>query len=124
MALEIGNKTALVTGGGSGIGLALTRKLLAGGCNVVVADLQLVSDARAVVSAAGSDRSTSPRAVYVQTDVTDWKQLHAAFETAMTEFGRLDIVVPGAGIFEPVGVVVDSSSIPPTDRGQRRIIIG
>lgn len=66
MALGLSGKTALVTGGGSGIFLELTKKLLTGGCNVVVADLSLRPEAEDVVEkGAGSANS-----VFVKTDVT------------------------------------------------------
>lgn len=99
MALELRGKTALVTGGGSGICLAFTKKLLDEGCNVLVADLALGPDAQEVIDKGGS----SAKAAFVKTDVTNWTQLQNAFDAAMKAFGRLDVVVPGAGIFEPVG---------------------
>ena len=39
MALDINGKTALVTGGSSGICFELTKRLISGGCNVIVADI-------------------------------------------------------------------------------------
>lgn len=98
MALELRGKTALVTGGGSGICLELTKKLLAGGCNVLIADLALRPEAEEVVQKDGAHA----RAVFTKTDVTDWTQLQNAFEATLKAFGQLDIVVPGAGVFEPV----------------------
>lgn len=99
MALDLQGKAALVTGGGSGICLDLTRKLLAAGCNVIIADLALRPEAQELVSQT-TDRAT--KAVFLATDVSDWNQLQAAFDKSMQEFGRLDLVVPGAGVFEPV----------------------
>jgi 3-hydroxybutyrate dehydrogenase len=93
-------KTALVTGGGSGISLAFTLRLLEAGCNVVVADLALSPEAQAL-----EKYTTSPKAVFQRTDVTDWAQLDAAFQTALTTFGSLDIVCPGAGLSEPVSFI-------------------
>lgn len=97
MALELKGKTALVTGGGAGICFELTKKLLAAGCNVLVADINLRPEAEKALSS-----SQGAKAVFAKTDVTKWDQLQAAFEKAISEFGQLDIVVPGAGIFEPV----------------------
>lgn len=45
--------------------------------------------------------SSSPRAVFIKTDVTSWKDLSNAFRTTVQEFGDLDIVCPGAGVYEP-----------------------
>ncbi|KAE9374655.1 NAD(P)-binding protein [Stipitochalara longipes BDJ] len=100
MAFLARNKTALVTGGGSGICLAFTKLLLSHDCNVLIADLQLTPEAKELV-AANNAKSGPRRAVFKQTDVTDWKQLQAAFDATLEEFGALDIVCPGAGIFDP-----------------------
>ena len=94
---DLKGKTALVTGGGSGISLAFTLRLLEAGCNVVVADLALSPEAKAL-----DKYTSSPKAVFQTTDVTDWAQLDVAFQTALTTFGSLDIVCPGAGLSEPV----------------------
>jgi 3-hydroxybutyrate dehydrogenase len=106
MAIQLSGKTALVTGGGSGICLAFTQALLAKGCNVVVADLALTPEAdeafRPFQSGGDTTTKPSPGLVFVPTDVTDWKQLRRAFDTAIEHFHALDVVCPGAGIFEPV----------------------
>jgi NAD(P)-dependent dehydrogenase (short-subunit alcohol dehydrogenase family) len=98
MALNFQGKTALVTGGGSGICLELTKRLLSGGCNVLIADLVLQPEVQKDLETIGGNAKAS----YVKTDVTNWTALQKAFDTALEKFGRLDIVVPGAGIFEPV----------------------
>ena len=100
MALQVGGRTALVTGGGSGICLEFTKLLLENNCNVVVADLSLRPEAEPVINGTGSQGKA--KAAFIKTDVTDWKQLRAAFEFTIERFGQLDIVCPGAGIFEPV----------------------
>jgi NAD(P)-dependent dehydrogenase (short-subunit alcohol dehydrogenase family) len=100
MALDLNGKAALVTGGGSGICLELTRKLLKAGCSVTIADLRLLPEAKEVVA-----EWKEGRVIFVQTDVADWNQLQAAFDKTMEAFGRLDVVVPGAGLFEPVCIL-------------------
>ena len=50
--------------------------------------------------------SCGPRAVFQETDVTDWIQLEKVFEVAIEHFGGADIVCPGAGIYEPVSFTV------------------
>lgn len=94
---DLNGKTALVTGGGSGISLAFSLRLLEAGCNVVVADLALSPEADAL-----NKYTETPKAIFQKTDVTDWAQLDAAFETAHDSFGRIDIVCTGAGLSEPV----------------------
>jgi 3-hydroxybutyrate dehydrogenase len=113
MAFQARNKTALVTGGGSGICLAFAKLLLSHNCNVLIADLQLTSEAQEIVDAKNGN-SEKARAVFKQTDVTDWKQLQAAFDVALKEFGSLDIVCPGAGIFDPVSPLPPSIHAPET----------
>lgn len=67
---------------------------------MLIADLALRPDAEVLVSRY-SDRSSSPRAVFAQTDVTSWLDLERMFEIALAEFGSFDLVCPGAGVYEP-----------------------
>ncbi|KAI9795343.1 MAG: hypothetical protein M1835_005956 [Candelina submexicana] len=101
MALSVAGKTAVVTGAGSGINLAFSKLLLSKSCNVLFADLSLRPEAQEVVSAHSLSSSTFGRAVYQHTDVTDWTQLERMFAIAVAEFGIVDIVCPGAGVYEP-----------------------
>jgi NAD(P)-dependent dehydrogenase (short-subunit alcohol dehydrogenase family) len=101
MAFPVRNKTALVTGGGSGICLAFTKLLVLHNCNVLIADLKLTPEAEELIGVKDGDSGTG-KVVFKETDVTDWKQIQAAFDSALEEFGSLDIVCPGAGIFDPV----------------------
>jgi NAD(P)-dependent dehydrogenase (short-subunit alcohol dehydrogenase family) len=89
---------ALVTGAGSGICLELARLLLAQGCNVLIADVALRPESQALVD---TTVNKTPRAIFHPTDVTIWAQLEAAIAACLHQFGRMDIVCPGAGVFEP-----------------------
>lgn len=103
MAQSTKGQTAIVTGAGSGINLAFAEQLLAGGCNVVIADLALRPEAQKLVdNHISSGTSGEGRAVFQQTDVTNWEHLERLFETAEAEFGEVDIVCPGAGVYELV----------------------
>ncbi|KAF2834960.1 short chain dehydrogenase [Patellaria atrata CBS 101060] len=97
---SVEGKTALITGGGSGIGLALASLLLSRKCNVIIADLSFRPEAQSLIDA-HSAPSSSPRVLFVRTDVTSWTQLSTLFATALASFPTIDIVVPSAGIFEP-----------------------
>ncbi|CZR58965.1 related to 15-hydroxyprostaglandin dehydrogenase [Phialocephala subalpina] len=101
MAFQVKGKTALVTGGGSGICLEFTKLLLSKGCNVLIADLNLTPDAEKFISVHEKKEEGKARAVFKMTDVTNWAQLQAAFDDCMGQFGTLDIMCPGAGVFEP-----------------------
>ncbi|RDW72515.1 putative short chain dehydrogenase/reductase family oxidoreductase [Aspergillus mulundensis] len=100
MSFSVQGKTAIVTGAGSGINLSFAQQLLENGCNVLIADLGLRPEAQTLVDQY-ADASKSPRAIFQKTDVTIWKQLEQMFEVAEKEFGEVDIVCPGAGVYEP-----------------------
>jgi len=102
MAMQVAGKTAIVTGAGSGINYCFAKLLLENGCNVVIADLSLRPEAKDLVSKYSSKSSPqTARAIFQQTDVTDWSQLDRIFEVAQEEFNGADIVCPGAGVYEP-----------------------
>jgi len=95
---SVQGKRALITGAGSGINYCFASLLLSKGCSVLIADLGLRPEAQKLVD---EHSSGSPRAVFQKTDVTDWLQLQKAFDVCIEEFGGIDIVGPGAGVFEP-----------------------
>lgn len=114
MALQVSSKAALVTGGGSGICLEFTKLLLSKGCNVLIADLNLTPGAQEIVSSSEKTEvgdTKKARAVFKKADVLDWSQLQAAFDKCISQFGTLDIVCPGAGVFEPVGLPAAPGSL-------------
>ena len=80
--MEISGRTFLVTGGGSGLGLATARMLTGAGANVVAADLRGEPDANIR---------------FVGTDVTDEESVGAAVEAAL-ESGPLSGAVNCAGV--------------------------
>ncbi|SHN12704.1 SDR family NAD(P)-dependent oxidoreductase [Cryptosporangium aurantiacum] len=80
---ELAGLKALVTGGASGIGLAITNAFAAEGASVAVLD-------RAAEGPPGT--------LYVQADVTDDTAVRAAVATAVDALGGLDILVNNAGI--------------------------
>jgi NAD(P)-dependent dehydrogenase (short-subunit alcohol dehydrogenase family) len=82
-------RVALLTGGASGIGLAVARALAADGVRVVLGDRD---------EQAGQSAAAEVGGVFVQTDVGDPEQVRAAVDVARREDGRLDLVVLNAGI--------------------------
>jgi NAD(P)-dependent dehydrogenase (short-subunit alcohol dehydrogenase family) len=86
-------RSALVTGGGSGIGAALVRALVGAGAHVVVADLDLEA-ATSVASAASGPGSARP----LRLDVTSAADVRSAVEAVVAEHGRLDLLFNNAGI--------------------------
>lgn len=94
--MEVGGATAVVTGGGSGIGRALVLGLAAAGCNVVVSDIS-PDDAAAV--AASAERDHGVRALAVAADVTDREAMaDLAEQAAAFGGGTVDIVCLNAGV--------------------------
>lgn len=95
-AFRLDGKTALITGGASGIGAATCRELDRAGAAVVVADINLAS-AEALAAELQNGRA-------IRMDVTD----AAAVKAAAGELGALDILVNNAGIGH-VGSIADVS---------------
>ena len=90
------NKTALVTGSTSGIGLGIARALAAEGANLIIngfGDSALVEKISAELRAAGS-----PAVRYLGADMSKPAEIEAMMQQGIAEFGRIDIVVNNAGI--------------------------
>ncbi len=94
------DKTAVVTGGASGIGRALCLAFAREGARVVVADVDEAGMGRtaADVAAAGS------RAVAVRTDVSRLADVEALAERAAKEFGAVQVLCNNAGVAVHVGL--------------------
>jgi NAD(P)-dependent dehydrogenase (short-subunit alcohol dehydrogenase family) len=86
-------KVAIVTGGGSGIGSAVSLALAASGYSVVVAG----RTAERLEETAQSGLAAGARIVAHQTDVTDPESVHALFARTKESFGRLDLLFNNAG---------------------------
>ena len=87
-------KVAVVTGGGSGIGRALTLALAREGARVVVADV----DEGAMGAVAGEARGHGVDALTVRTDVSDLGQVQALAERAWQAFGVVHVLCNNAGV--------------------------
>ncbi len=90
-AERLKGKTAIITGGASGIGLASVHRFLAEGANVVCVDLD-ADRAAASVEGAG-DRGTS-----VAADVTDKAAVQAVVDSAIERYGAIDCYFNNAGV--------------------------
>jgi len=95
-------KTAIVTGGGQGLGEAICRRLAAEGAHVVVADI-VESRSRRVAAAIESE-TEDRQAIALGVDVTDEEQVATMVNLAVRELGRLDILVSNAGILFAEGI--------------------
>jgi NAD(P)-dependent dehydrogenase (short-subunit alcohol dehydrogenase family) len=105
MTHEFDDKTALITGAGSGIGAEIARRLGAGGTRVVVADL----DKDAAEKIASEIEQKGGVAIAVQQDVADPEAARRSVETAIERFGGLDVAVNNAGISGAIAQTADYS---------------
>jgi NAD(P)-dependent dehydrogenase (short-subunit alcohol dehydrogenase family) len=104
------NKVAVVTGAGSGIGLATARRFAAEGAHVVCADIDRTSGSAAAAEVGGT---------FVAVDVTDETQVLAMFATAIETYGGLDVAFNNAGISPPEDDSILTTGIEVWDRVQR-----
>ena len=94
-------RVAWVTGGGRGIGRAIAHALAHNGASVI-ASARTIDEVHAVareIEAAGG------QALAIQCDVTDDRQVNAAYEAALARFQRIDILINNAGFAESAPLV-------------------
>ena len=88
-------KTAVITGGARGIGLAITRRLAEAGAIVVIADTDATEAENTVIQF----KSQGINAQYVKCDVTIEAEIKQMVEYTVDKFGHIDILVNNAGIY-------------------------
>src|SRR5438105_697826 len=92
--MKLEGRVAIVTGGGRGIGLAISQKFAAEGAAVVLAE----NDASAGEPAARELMGSGASAVFFPTDVTRRASVEETVRRTAYEFGRIDILVNNAGL--------------------------
>ena len=91
----LNGKTAVVTGGGSGIGKATALKLAADGANIVIVHMDPEEKAAAVVS---EIEALGVKAKAIRMDVSDFEAVSGMVGEIVEEFGSIDILINCAGI--------------------------
>jgi 3-oxoacyl-[acyl-carrier protein] reductase len=97
IAIDLSGKTAMVTGGGQGLGAAAAATLAEAGANVVInyfADSEGINRERAEQTA----QRIGNRGVAIEADVRHVALVEAMVKETMARFGRIDILVNNAGI--------------------------
>ncbi|MGI8625119.1 MAG: 3-oxoacyl-ACP reductase [Geodermatophilaceae bacterium] len=89
---RLDGRTAVITGGCSGIGLATARRFATEGARVVIGDLDEMSGARVAAELDGH---------FVACDVTDPEQVDDLFAVTNNEYGSVDVAFNNAGISPP-----------------------
>ncbi|WP_433272931.1 3-oxoacyl-ACP reductase [Actinosynnema sp. CS-041913] len=110
MAQRLEGRVAVVTGGGSGIGLASVRRLASEGARVVVADID---------AGAGKAAADEVNGLFVQVDVTDEEQVSALYQTTVDTCGSVDVAFNNAGISPPEDDSILTTGIEAWDRVQQ-----
>jgi len=100
MTKKLTDKVAIVTGGARGIGGQIAMAFAAEGADVVIADVLGEAAAEPVIA---SIAESGRRSRFVHTNVADEKQVRAMVDTAVAEFGRVDILINNAGTFSEHG---------------------
>ncbi|HEY0227174.1 MAG TPA: SDR family NAD(P)-dependent oxidoreductase, partial [Mycobacterium sp.] len=99
---RLAGRVAVITGGGSGIGLAAGRRMHAEGATIVVGDIDADSGAAAADKLSG---------LFVPVDVSDEGAVNALFDTAAQTYGSVDIAFNNAGISPPDDDLIETTGL-------------
>lgn len=96
---KLNNKICFITGGGSGIGLAVAKRFKSAGADVIIAD---INDASAIAK----EESLH----YVKIDVSNEESVKNAFNAIQQKYGEIDILINNAGIGDLPGNIIDADT--------------
>jgi len=98
------DKVAIVTGASSGIGRAIARRYAAEGAAAVIADI-VESPIEGGPSTVELITGSGGSALYLPTDISDWRAVDALVATVVDRFGRLDIMVNNAATYTSTNLI-------------------
>jgi NAD(P)-dependent dehydrogenase (short-subunit alcohol dehydrogenase family) len=101
--MKLAGKVAIITGGGKGIGRAIARLFAQAGAKVLING----TTKEALEAVAAEINSGGGQAIAFQADIADEANVKRMMETALAEFGRIDILVNNSGIAGPTAAVVN-----------------
>lgn len=93
--MKLKGKTALVSGGSSGMGAAIARRFAAEGADVMICGRNVTRGENIVAEINGQGGG---KAAFQQVELTDWVQVEALVEKTVSLFGGLNLLIPNAGI--------------------------
>src|SRR5687768_14075037 len=100
MSEKLQSKTAIITGGSRGIGLAIAKRLAASGVNIVIASKTVEPHPKlpgTIYEAAAEIESLGAKALAVELDVRSEEQIQRTIRHTLSHFGSIDILVNNAG---------------------------
>ncbi|GAB2998811.1 3-oxoacyl-ACP reductase [Mycobacterium bourgelatii] len=106
---RLAGRVAVITGGGSGIGLAAARRMRAEGATIVIGDID---------DEAGGVVAEELCGLFVQVDVSDEDAVNHLFDTAAEACGTVDIAFNNAGISPPDDDLIENTELPAWQRVQ------
>lgn len=109
LSQRLAGRVAVITGGGSGIGLAAGRRMRAEGATIVVGDVDVEAGGAAADELSG---------LFVPTDVCDEDAVNGLFDGAAETYGRIDIAFNNAGISPPEDNLIENTELAAWQRVQ------
>lgn len=100
---RLAGKVAVITGGGSGIGLATAHRMAAEGATIVIGDMD---------DKAGTQAASELGGLFIHVNVADEDQVNNLFDTAQSTYGSVDIAFNNAGISPPDDDSIETTELP------------